>query len=73
MTALLHPLDLLEQLEQFVLRVLHQPAVAEAEVAARQRCERVAERAAFEPKRFEKRGQLVVIVNHRLAVMLAVV
>ena len=61
--ALLHLLDLLEQLDEFVLREIHQPAVAEAEVAARQRRERIAERATLEAKRFEKRRQLVVIVN----------
>ncbi len=61
--ALFHQFDLLEQFQQFVLLEIHQPAVAKTQIAAGQRCERIAERAAFETERFEKIRQFVVIVN----------
>ena len=60
---LLHPLDFLKQLDQFVLGVIHQAAVAEAEITAGQRGERITERAASEAERFQKGRQLFVIVN----------
>ena len=61
--VLLHQLDFPEKLDEFVLRVIHQPAVAEAQITARQRSQRITERATFEVERFKKRWQLVVIVN----------
>ena len=63
MAVLLHPLDFFKQLNQFVLREIHQAAVAETQIAARQRGQRITERAAFETERFQKRRQLFIIVN----------
>ena len=62
-TAPFHPFDFLEQLDQLVFCVIHQAAVAETQVAAGQRSQRITERAALEAERFEKRGQFVVIIN----------
>jgi len=59
----LHRLDFAEQFDEFVLGIIHEAAVAETQIAARQRSQRITERAAFEIQRFEERRQLVVIVN----------
>src|SRR6185437_388025 len=61
--AMLHVFDFVEQLDEFGFRVIHQAAVAEAEITAGERGERVAEGAAFEAERFEERGQFIVIIN----------
>jgi hypothetical protein len=62
-TAPFHPFDFLEQLDQLVFGVTHQAAVAETQVAAGQRSQRITERAALETECFEKRGQFVVIID----------
>jgi len=61
--VLFHLLDFFKQLNQFGIVEIHQAAVAEAQIAARQRGQRITERAAFEFKRFEKFRQLLVIFN----------
>jgi len=59
----LHRLDFAEQFDEFGFVEIDEAAVAETQVAARERRERIAERAAFEVERFEKRRQFFVVVN----------
>ena len=59
----LHPLDVLEQRNQLVPVEIHQPAVAETQVAALQRRQRITERAARETHRLQKIRQLLVILD----------
>ena len=61
--ARLHGFDVVEQLDEFVFGIIHEPAVAETQIAAGQRRKRITERAALEPKRFEERRQFFVIIN----------
>ena len=61
--VLFHLLDFFKQLDQLGVVEIHQAAVAETQIAARQRSQRITERAAFEAERFEKFRQLFVIFN----------
>lgn len=58
-----HPLDLLEQFDELGRRIIHQAAVAEAQIAALQVRQRIAEGAAREPECFQEGRQLFVIIN----------
>src|SRR5205807_1073464 len=59
----LHRLDLVKQLDELGVVEVDQTAVAEAQVTARQRGQRIAEGAAFESHGFQKVRELVVIFN----------
>jgi len=61
--AAFHLFDFFEDLQKFTLRVIDQPAVAKAEIAAGQRSQRITERAAFEAQGFKKCREPVIIVN----------
>ncbi len=49
-----HLLDFFKQLDQFGVVEIHQPTVAETQITARERSQRITERAAFEAERFEE-------------------
>ena len=61
--VLFHLLDFFKQLNQLLLVEIHQAAVAETQIAARQRRERIAERAAFETERFQKVRKFFIVFN----------
>ena len=61
--ALLHLLDLLEDLDQFVGLVTDQAGIAETQIARSQVGQRIAERAAFETQLSQEIRQLVVIID----------
>ena len=61
--VLFHKLDFFKQFDEFLVIKIHQAAVAEAQITARQRGQRITERAAFEFERFEKLRQFLVIFN----------
>src|SRR5271155_6209077 len=63
MATLFHRFDFSEKFDEFVLGIIYEAAVAETQITARQRGQRITERAAFETERFEKRRQFFVIVN----------
>ena len=61
--VVLHRLDFFKQFDEFSLVEIYEAAVAKTQIAARQRGQRITERAAFESECFEKFRQFFVIFN----------